>query len=148
MDSSKIKTAKVLVIEDDLNMRIYLSNLLRADGFQPVDAADRMTGLKKAKKEMPALIVLDGMLPEEESIDIYYRLKSDPDMQHIPVIIMATIDQRTFCYYQKCQRIQHPKKVPDPEAFMTKPPEAEDFLGVVRRLAGNAPSDPESKGAP
>jgi CheY-like chemotaxis protein len=133
------KRSKVLVIEDDLNMRIYLCNLLRADGFQPVDTADRTEGLKLARRERPALIVLDGMMPEETSIDIYYRIKSDPDLQDIPVVMLATIDQRTFCYYRKCQRIQHPRKVPDPEAFMTTPPEAEDFLGVVRRLTGAPP---------
>ena len=147
MESVKGKTPKVLVIEDDLNMRIYLCNILRADGFQPVDAADRAAGLKKARKIRPALIVLDGMLPDEESIDIYYRLKSDPELQHIPVVMLATVNQRTFCYYRKCQRMQHPKKVPDPEAFMIVPPEAEDFLGVVRRLAGHKGAGPESKGA-
>jgi CheY-like chemotaxis protein len=144
----KPKTPKVLVIEDDPNMRIYLCNLLKADGFQPVDATDRKSGLDKVRKERPALIVLDGMLPEEQSIDIYYRIKSDPDLYHIPVVMLATIDERTFCYYSKCQRMQHPKKVPDPDAFMTKPPEAEDFLEVVRKLSGNGPVKPTSKEAP
>jgi hypothetical protein len=48
--------------------------------------------------------------------------------------MLASIDQRTFCYYQKCQQLQHPVKVPDPEAFLTKPPEAEEFLTIVKRL--------------
>jgi CheY-like chemotaxis protein len=141
------KKTTVLVIEDDLNMRIFLCNLLRADGFETIDATDRVTGLEKARAKKPALVVLNGMLPEEESIEIYYRLKSDPDLCHIPVVMLATIDQRTFCYYHKCQRLHRPKNVPDPEAFMTTPPEADDFLGVVRRLAARNPIDPESKGA-
>jgi len=126
---------KILVIEDDLNMRIYLCNLLRGGGFDPVDAQDRKAGLKKALALKPDLIVLDGMLPDEGSPEIYYRLKSDPDLQHVPVVMLATIDQKTFCYYQKCWSLHHPVKVPDPEAFLTKPPEADEFLGVVRRLA-------------
>ncbi len=139
----KPKKGKVLVIEDDLNMRIYLCNLLRADGFDPLDAPDRMAGMKRARTERPDLIVLDGMLPDEESMAIYYRLKSDPELQSIPVVMLASIDQRTFCYYQRCQRLQHPLKVPDPEAFLTKPPEAEEFLGVVHRLVQQPPaSDP------
>ena len=127
---------KVLVIEDDPSMRIYLCNLLRGGGFEPLDAHDQPTGLKKARSLKPDLIVLDGMLPGQGSPEIYYRLKSDPRLQHIPVVMLATIDQRTFCYYQKCRSLQHPTKVPDPEAFLTKPPEADELLGVVRRLAG------------
>ena len=140
------KIPKVLVIEDDPNMGIYLCNVLKADGFHPLKATNRKSGLEKARKERPALIVLDGMLPEEQSIDIYYRLKSDPELLHIPVVMLATIDERTFCYYSKCQRIQHPKKVPDPEAFMTKPPEAEDFLSVVRQLSQHNPLKPTPEG--
>lgn len=127
--------SRILVIDDDLNMRIYLCNLLMADGFEAVDATNRVDGIRKAREKQPAVIVLDGMLPEEQSIEIYYRLKSDPDLQDIPIIMLATIDQRTFCYYQKCQRLNHPGIVSDPEAFLTKPPEADEFLTVVRDLA-------------
>ena len=119
-------------------MRIYLCNLLRGGGFDPLDAHDQVTGLKKARALKPDLIVLDGMLPAQGSPEIYYRLKSDPRLRHIPVVMLATIDQRTFCYYQKCHSLQHPIKVPDPEAFLTKPPEADELLGVVRRLAGRS----------
>ncbi len=126
---------KILVIEDDLNMRIYLCNLLRGDGFDPVDAQDRKAGLKKARALKPGLIVLDGMLPDEGSLEIYYRLRSDPELGHIPVVMLATIDRKTFSYYQKCRSLQHSVKVPDPEAFLTLPPEADEFLSVVRRLA-------------
>jgi CheY-like chemotaxis protein len=132
--SRKHKKIKVLVIEDDLNMCIYLCNLLRANGFDPCDAPNQVVGIEKVRSEKPALIVLDGMLPDEESSAIYYRLKSDPELQHIPVVMLASIDQRTFCYYQKCQQLQHPVKVPDPEAFLTKPPEAEEFLTLVQHL--------------
>lgn len=143
--SSKPYKTKVLVIEGDLNMRIFLCNLLRADGFDPLDAPDRITGIKIAKTQRPALIVLDGMLPEEESIELYYRLKLDSEMQHIPVVVLASIDQRTFCYYQKCQSLQHSIKVPDPDAFLTKPTEAEEFLDAVHRLIKQQPASNQRK---
>ena len=143
--SQAAKKYKILVIEDDINMRIYLCNLLRAEGFDPSSAPDRETGIHKALTEQPALIVLDGMLPDEASIDIYYRLKSDPELRHIPVVMLASIDLRTFCYYQKCQRLQHPVKVPDPDAFLTKPPEAEEFLSLVKTLVTSPPADNQRK---
>jgi CheY-like chemotaxis protein len=139
------KTYKILVIEDDINMRIYLCNLLRAEGFDPSSAPDRDAGIHQARTEHPALIVLDGMLPDEASIDIYYRLKSDPELRHIPVVMLASVDQRTFCYYQKCQRLQHPVKVPDPDAFLTKPPEADEFLTLVRTLVISPPAGNQRK---
>lgn len=125
---------KVLVIEDDLNMRIFLCNLLRANGFDPLDAPDRVKGFEIAQTQHPALIVLDGMLPDEQSIELYYQLKLHPEIKRLPVIMLASIDQRTFCYYSKCQQLQHPIKVPDPEAFLTQPTEAEVFLDTVNRL--------------
>lgn len=145
--SRKRKKIKVLVIEDDLNMCIYLCNLLRANGFDPCDAPNRDGGIEKVRSEKPALIVLDGMLPDEESISIYYDLKSDPELQHIPVVMLASINQRTFCYYQKCQQLQHPLKLPDPEAFLTKPPEAEEFLTIVKHLV-KSPSGSRQRKAP
>lgn len=132
--------AKVLVIEDDPNMRIFLCNLLRADGFAPLNAQERVEGIETARTRHPDLIVMDGMLPGEASIEIYYRLKSDPELRRIPVIMLASIAQRTFCYYHKCQRLQHPLKVPDPEAFLIKPPEADELLGTVRRLLKRPPA--------
>jgi two-component system, OmpR family, phosphate regulon response regulator PhoB len=126
---------KVLVIEDDLNMRIYLCNLLRGGGFEAMDAQDQAGGLKKARATHPDLIVLDGMLPDEGSVEIYYRLKSDPKLQHIPVVMLSTIDLRAFCYYRKCRSLQRTEKIPEPEAYLTKPPEADELLAVARRLA-------------
>ena len=125
---------KILVIEDDLNMRIYLCNLLRKEGFDAVDAWNVKTGIRKARTLKPDLIVLDGLLPNKASPEIYDQLRSDPDLSHIPVVMTAPIDHRTFCYYQKCQALQRPVKVQQPEAFFTKPPEAEDFLRIIRRL--------------
>lgn len=142
---SKPNKGKVLVIEDDLNMRIFLCNLLRADGFDPLDAQDRFEGIRTVRTRQPDLIVMDGMLPGEASIEIYYRLKSDPELRRIPVVMLASIAQRTFCYYQKCQRLQHPLKVPDPDAFLTKPPEAEEFLGAVHRLLNRPPASHQRK---
>lgn len=138
--SQAAKKYKILVIEDDINMRIYLCNLLRAEGFEPSSAPDREAGIHQARTEHPALIVLDGMLPGEASIDIYYRLKSDPELRRIPVVMLASVDQRTFCYFQKCQRLQHSVKVPDPDAFLTKPPEAEEFLTLVKNLVTPPPA--------
>jgi CheY-like chemotaxis protein len=134
MAEPRSSRSKVLVIEDDLDMRIFLCNLLRADGFDPLDAADRMAGVQCARTARPDLIVLDGMLPGQESDKIYRLLKSDPELQHIPVMMMASINEHTFCYYQQCQRLKHSLKIPDPEGFFTIPPEAEEFLGAVRRL--------------
>lgn len=142
---TKPKRTKVLIIEDDFNMRIFLCNLLRTHGFEPLEAPDQTAGLKMARAEQPALIVLDGMLPDEQSGEIYYRLKSDPELQHIPVVMLATMDQRTFCYYQKCQSLQHSLKVPKPEAFLSKPTEAEEFLGAVHRLMEQTPASNQRK---
>ncbi len=87
---------KILIIDDELDMRIFLCNLLGTCGYIPIDAANRKEGLQKAKEEKPALIILDMMMPKEGGIQMYRDLKQDRDLKEVPVIMLSTIDRRHF----------------------------------------------------
>jgi CheY-like chemotaxis protein len=128
---------KILVVDDELDMRIFLCNLLGNCGYEPIDAGNRQEGLQKAKLEKPALIILDVMMSKEEGIQMYRELKQDDDLKTVPVIMVSTIDRKTFAFYQKLQVSPMEKSVPEPGAYLEKPLETEELIRLVRRLTEN-----------
>ncbi len=81
---------KILIIEDEPDVVDLLTFQLRkAGGFTALIAADGAEGLKKARSESPALIVLDLMLPRMSGLELCKILKTDSSTRHIPVIMLT-----------------------------------------------------------
>jgi len=125
---------KILVVDDELDTRIFLLNLLNASGFNPVTANNKADGLKKAVAECPSVIILNMMMPGESGIRLYQHLKQDETLRQIPVIMLSTLDKDTFlkCHnlygYRQCKAYELIDK------FMEKPVETEDLLAAVQDL--------------
>jgi len=130
----KFQRKKILIVDDELDMRIFLCNLLGNCGYEPIDAGDKDEGLQKALSEKPALIILDVTMPKETGIQMYRELKEHEDLKNVPVIMVSTIDKKTFSFYQKFHGTPRQKGVPDPGAYLEKPLEAEELINLVRTL--------------
>ena len=124
----------ILVVADESDMRIFLSNLLSSVGFQPISATNMPEGLQTAKIRCPALIILDVMMAGKEGIRMYHHLKNDEILKNIPVIMLSAIDRETFFLYEKFQSGQSGSGVPEPDAYLEKPPEADELLHLVQSL--------------
>ncbi len=138
---------KILVIEDESDVRIYIANLLRSHGYEPIAAGNADQSLAAARREQPGLIVLDAMLPDDQAQAIYTALKSDPLLRRIPVVLLASITRRALDGSRLYATGSGKKRLPEPDAFLSKPPEAEDFLAAVNRLAAPTAEIPP-KGGP
>ena len=127
-------TKKILVVDDELDTRIFLYNLLNGIGFHPLTATNKADGLKKAAAEHPSVIILNMMMPGENGIRLYQKLKQDKTLSQIPVIMLSTLDKDTFlkCHSLYGYRQSEPHDWID--RFMEKPIEAEDLLTVVQDL--------------
>jgi len=79
----------ILVVDDEADVLDLVVYNLKKAGFQPFAARDGATGLQKARDEMPALIVLDLMLPGVEGTSVCRQLKADPKTANIPVIMLT-----------------------------------------------------------
>ena len=132
--SSELERKKILIVEDELDLSIFLCNLLGNCGYHTIDAVNRAEGLQKAKKEKPALIILDVMIPKEGGIQMYRDLKEDQNLKNIPVIMVSAIDRKTFSFFQKFQYTPKDKGVPEPGAYLEKPLEVEELIKLVRSL--------------
>ena len=138
---------KILIIEDERDVLIYLANLLQAQGYKALTSGNAEDGLSLARSERPALIVLDAMLPGDDAQRIYSELRCHTGLCRIPVVLLSSITRRALGGSLRYGRDSARNPIPPPDAFLSKPPEAEDFLEVVRRLTA-ASQDTGTKGAP
>ncbi len=81
---------RILIIEDEQDVVDMLTlNFRKAEGFSISSAVDGATGLRKAREESPALIILDLMLPKMPGLEVCKILKSEAATRHIPIIMLT-----------------------------------------------------------
>jgi len=131
-----MKKKTVLIVEDELDMRIFISTLLETSGYQPVMTKDGKEGMLKAKDVGPDLIILDVMMPEEGGVQMYRQLKTHDTLCNVPVIMLSAVAKKTFAHYLIMVNARLKQPIPDPDAYIEKPPEAEDLLKMTAALIG------------
>jgi len=122
----------VLVIEDELDMRLFLKVFLETNGYTPIIAGNGQDGLQKAKDHDPDLIVLDVMMPRQGGARTYKDIKADPALKEIPVIMLSAVARSTFFHYLKMLDAGRTDKVVEPEAYVEKPPDPQYLLKCIR----------------
>ena len=125
---------KVLVVDDELDMRTFITTLLEIEGFKPISAEDGIRGLELAREKKPALIILDIMMPRESGVAMYREVKNDPDLKGTPVIILSALSKKTFFHSQKVLNEYKGETIPEPEAYIEKPPEPEEILTAINQI--------------
>lgn len=127
---------KVLVVDDEMDVRTYISTLLESNGFKATVAENGEQGLQKLKDGRFDLVTLDVMMPKESGIKMYRDIQNDPALQPVPVIIVSGLAKKTFLHSQKVLDKFKGQEVPPPAAYIEKPPEPEELLIEVKRLVG------------
>src|SRR4029077_724463 len=79
----------LLVVEDDSRSREALSRLLRHVGFQVETAADGPAALETLKRVSPSLVLLDLMLPGIDGVEVLRRIRGEPRLADIPVVLLS-----------------------------------------------------------
>ena len=80
---------KILVIEDEPEMRRNLTTVLRLEQFRALPAENGRIGVELAKKEKPDLILCDVMMPELDGYGVIAALRADPETAAIPFIFLT-----------------------------------------------------------
>jgi CheY-like chemotaxis protein len=84
---------KVLLVEDDNNLREIFQMRLQAEGYVAVVAADGEEGLVTAMKEKPDLVIADVMMPKLSGFEMVESLRAAPETKDIKVIMMTALGQ-------------------------------------------------------
>ena len=126
---------KILVVDDESDMRIFVSVVVETMGFVPVTAQDGAEALEKARTHLPDLVILDVMMPKiDDGIQTYEQFRTDQKLFHIPIIMLSAIAKKTFVHSIRMLRPRRGAQVAEPEAYMEKPPDADELGKLISGL--------------
>jgi two-component system phosphate regulon response regulator PhoB len=126
---------KILVVDDERDMRIFVSTVVETLGFEAITAEDGMQAIEKVSSNPPALVILDVMMPKiDDGIQTYRQFRTDPRLSHIPIIMLSAIAEKTFLHSIRMLSPQQGPQLPDPEAYMEKPPDANELSRLISEL--------------
>jgi len=86
--------SKILIVDDEPNAVRLLRNLLIADGYQLLVAHSGAEALHVAQSEIPDLVLLDVMMPEMDGYEVCTKLRADPALANIPILMLTALDDR------------------------------------------------------
>ncbi len=129
---------KILVVDDEQDVCVYLSRLFQENGYAVTCAADGNEALTSVAKDRPDLITLDLSMPNKSGARFYREIKADPQLRAIPVVMVTGVTGfgGSAADTERFYRTRH--QAPPPEGFVAKPVDAQEIVEVVNRLTGKA----------
>jgi len=120
-----------LVVEDEPDYARLIADVLEEDGYTVTTAADGIEALEKVRVFRPDVITLDIQMPHKGGVEFYRELKSDPELNGIPVVVVTGItkddpDMKTFV-----RTFLEVDYLPLPDAYQEKPIDNDELLLVV-----------------
>lgn len=127
---------KVLVAEDDRELRHFIVRILQREGYSVTEAQDGDEAIKRATEDRPDVLVLDLMMPVKDGFEVIETIRRDDRLKDLPIVLNTALP---------------PKALPEHErsilrgvvAHITKPFDYKDLLYKVRMAVhgdnGNAP---------
>ncbi|MEX1177133.1 MAG: response regulator [Nitriliruptor sp.] len=115
--------ARVLIVDDDEDIRTYLDVTLALDGFEVIEAESGQQALDQARRGDPDLILLDVMMPGMDGLEVLRRLREDARTAHLPIVLLTARGQAA-------DTVEGLDAGAD--GYLTKPFEAEVLLAHVR----------------
>jgi signal transduction histidine kinase/CheY-like chemotaxis protein len=85
---------QVLLIEDDAQAVDLITRYLQPTGYRLVSAANGIDGIAAARRLRPRAILLDVQLPDIDGWEVLRRMKADPELRDIPVVVVTVVDER------------------------------------------------------
>ena len=120
---------KILIVDDDPDLRMALRLRLRANHYETVSASDGYSAISQAYKERPNLIILDLGLPAGDGFVVLSRLQDDDKLSTIPVVVLTAREPQN-----NEARVLGGGAV----AFFQKPADNAELLEVIRATLSQA----------
>ncbi len=128
----------ILCVDDELDMRIFISTVLKTAGFEAVAARNAIEGIRKALEQLPDLIIMDVMMPQAGGVTLFQEIKKNDRLRHIPVILLTGVSEKAFSHHLKMLNIRLDDSLPPPDAYMEKPLDPEKLIALVQELLPSA----------
>ena len=118
---------KILIVDDDPEMRLALHIRLKANNYDVAVAVDGVSGIAETRKHMPDLILLDLGLPAGDGFTVLERLQINDALAHIPVIVVSGRDRAA----NKDRALKAGAKI-----FLQKPVKNAELLYAIEQTLG------------
>lgn len=118
---------KILIVDDDPDVRLSLHVRLKANHYDVAFAEDGVASISEARKHMPDLIILDLGLPAGDGFTVLERLKANLGLSSIPVIVVSARDRNA----NRDRALKAGAR-----AFLQKPVDNARLLSVIRQALG------------
>lgn len=119
-------TARVLIVEDEEHIVEALTFLLAREGFEVRARGDGAAAVEMIFRDPPDVLVLDAMLPSVDGFEILRRLRGDPGLETLPVLMLTAKGQKRDRAVAEASGVS---------LFMTKPFSNDEVVEAVKRLA-------------
>jgi CheY-like chemotaxis protein len=119
---------KVLIIDDEEDMRIYLQTLFRKAGYETATAINGEEALEQMNRQQPDFVTLDILMPKKSGLNFYRALRSGEKHKNLPVVVLSGISGHREFFDETADS--------GPSIFIEKPIEPESFLKKVAEFLG------------
>jgi len=121
---------RILIIDDEKDMRVYLEALFRKAGYETESAENGEDGLWLAESHVPDLVTLDIMMPKKSGVKTYRSLRTSDKTKTIPIVLLTGLTRLDDFFGDLGD-------LPRPDAMFEKPIDRESFLEQVKEILGD-----------
>jgi len=120
-------TKRILVVEDQEDLRGVLRDLLTGSGYVVAEAADGQAGVEATRSERPDLVLMDIQMPVLDGYEATRQIKADPDLKTTPVIAVSSFAMKGDEEKARAAGCDH---------YVTKPYSPLQLLRTIRGVLG------------
>jgi twitching motility two-component system response regulator PilH len=118
---------KLLIVDDSPTELKLIKDVFSGPDYAVVTATDGEEGVEKAKAEHPDLIILDVVMPKMNGFQACRTIKSTPELEKIPIILLTSKNQKSDEFWGKKQGA---------DVYLTKPFNTDELLQAVNNHLG------------
>ena len=115
---------RILVVEDQDDLRGVLRDLFTTSGYTVIEAADGAAGIAMAKSDRPSVILMDIQMPVIDGYEATRQIKADPDLTSIPIVAVSSFAMKGD---------EEKARAAGCDEYVTKPYSPIQLLRMVRR---------------
>ena len=122
----------ILVVDDDPDLVDMVVTKLEADNYRTAKAYDGVQAWEQIRKEKPAMVIMDVMMPNKDGYVTCEEIKKDPDFKDIPVVLLtAVVDNLPTTSYT-----HHEGRTTPADDFIPKPVDLDKLIDIVQENLG------------
>jgi len=116
----------VLIIDDDNDLLFASSRILKSAGYEVIEAVNGKEGLERIKENLPDLVLLDVILPDVNGIDLCRRIKSDPELSGMFIVLVSSLQTLSE---EQAEGLEY-----GADGYISRPIQKREFLARIQSL--------------